>query len=63
MPASAKPTACLALSDGTVFYGMGFGATGEAVSLVCADEVEQLAAIEVLLCLEQGRIKQADRHR
>ena len=24
-----RPTACLALADGTVFYGMGFGATGE----------------------------------
>jgi len=32
MPASAKPTACLALSDGTVFYGKGFGATGETVA-------------------------------
>ena len=34
MPTSAppKPTACLALSDGTVFYGMGFGATGETVA-------------------------------
>ncbi len=28
----AKPTACLALADGTVFYGMGFGATGETVA-------------------------------
>ena len=27
-----KPTACLALADGTVFYGMGFGATGETVA-------------------------------
>ena len=34
MPTSTqpKPTACLALSDGTVFYGMGFGATGERVA-------------------------------
>ncbi len=34
MPTSAppKPTACLALSDGTVFYGIGFGATGETVA-------------------------------
>ena len=32
MPASAKPTACLALSDGTIFYGKGFGATGETVA-------------------------------
>ncbi len=34
MPTSTqpKPTACLALSDGTVFYGMGFGATGETVA-------------------------------
>ncbi|TWI35116.1 glutamine-hydrolyzing carbamoyl-phosphate synthase small subunit [Paracoccus sulfuroxidans] len=29
---SQKPTACLALADGTVFYGMGFGATGEVVA-------------------------------
>ncbi len=27
-----RPTACLALADGTVFYGMGFGATGETVA-------------------------------
>ena len=27
-----KPTACLALADGTVFYGHGFGATGETVA-------------------------------
>ncbi|MES2666592.1 MAG: glutamine-hydrolyzing carbamoyl-phosphate synthase small subunit [Pseudomonadota bacterium] len=34
MPTTAqpRPTACLALSDGTVFYGMGFGATGETVA-------------------------------
>jgi len=37
MPATShqtqpKPTACLALADGTVFYGMGFGATGETVA-------------------------------
>jgi carbamoyl-phosphate synthase small subunit len=24
------PTACLALADGTMFYGHGFGATGTA---------------------------------
>lgn len=29
---AAKPTACLALADGTVFYGMGFGAHGEVVA-------------------------------
>ena len=29
---AAKPTACLALADGTVFYGHGFGATGEVVA-------------------------------
>ena len=28
----AKPTACLALADGTVFYGQGFGATGQTVA-------------------------------
>jgi carbamoyl-phosphate synthase small subunit len=27
-----KPTACLALADGTVFYGHGFGATGGTVA-------------------------------
>jgi carbamoyl-phosphate synthase small subunit len=27
-----RPTACLALADGSVFYGMGFGATGETVA-------------------------------
>ncbi len=27
-----KPTACLALADGTVFYGQGFGATGDVVA-------------------------------
>ena len=34
MPISAqnRPTACLALADGTVFYGHGFGATGQTVA-------------------------------
>ncbi len=37
MPATSqphvpRPTACLALADGTVFYGQGFGATGETVA-------------------------------
>jgi carbamoyl-phosphate synthase small subunit len=34
MPASLKdrPTACLALADGTLFYGRGFGGTGETVA-------------------------------
>jgi carbamoyl-phosphate synthase small subunit len=31
-PANPGPTACLALADGTVFYGQGFGATGETVA-------------------------------
>lgn len=39
MPTSLKPqdrpTACLALADGTVFYGKGFGATGETVAELC----------------------------
>lgn len=30
-----KPTACLALADGTIFYGQGFGATGETVAELC----------------------------
>ncbi|MCE6951902.1 glutamine-hydrolyzing carbamoyl-phosphate synthase small subunit [Cereibacter sphaeroides] len=29
---TTKPTACLALADGTVFYGKGFGAVGETVA-------------------------------
>jgi carbamoyl-phosphate synthase small subunit len=34
MPASAPPkaTACLVLADGSVFWGQGFGATGETVA-------------------------------
>jgi carbamoyl-phosphate synthase small subunit len=31
-PHGPRPTACLALADGTVFYGQGFGATGETVA-------------------------------
>ena len=31
----SRPTACLALADGTVFYGRGFGATGEAQAELC----------------------------
>ena len=30
-----RPTACLALADGTIFQGVGFGATGEAVAELC----------------------------
>jgi carbamoyl-phosphate synthase small subunit len=30
-----KPTACLALADGTVFYGHGFGATGQTTAELC----------------------------
>ena len=29
------PTACLVLSDGTLFYGTGFGATGQRVAELC----------------------------
>ncbi|MGH1466905.1 MAG: glutamine-hydrolyzing carbamoyl-phosphate synthase small subunit [Cognatishimia sp.] len=29
------PTACLALADGTIFYGRGFGAIGETVAELC----------------------------
>jgi len=32
---SARPTACLALADGTIFLGKGFGATGSAVGELC----------------------------
>lgn len=31
----AQPTACLVLADGTVFYGQGFGATGETTAELC----------------------------
>lgn len=30
-----QPTACLALADGTIFYGIGFGASGETVAELC----------------------------
>ena len=33
--AQPKPTACLALADGTLFYGKGFGATGQTVAELC----------------------------
>ena len=32
---ATRPTACLALADGTVFYGHGFGAAGTAVAELC----------------------------
>ncbi|HMO71153.1 MAG TPA: carbamoyl-phosphate synthase domain-containing protein, partial [Paracoccaceae bacterium] len=32
MSATPRPTACLALADGTVLYGRGFGAPGETVA-------------------------------
>ena len=32
---SKKPTACLVLADGTVFYGQGFGAIGTKVAELC----------------------------
>jgi len=31
-PQTTKPTACLALADGSIFYGHGFGATGTTVA-------------------------------
>ncbi len=34
-PDTARPTACLALADGTLFYGEGFGATGQTVAELC----------------------------
>ena len=33
--AALKPTACIVLADGQVFYGRGFGATGTAVAELC----------------------------
>jgi len=35
MTGTEKPTACLVLADGTVFYGMGFGAKGQTVAELC----------------------------
>ncbi|MEL6205293.1 MAG: glutamine-hydrolyzing carbamoyl-phosphate synthase small subunit [Pseudomonadota bacterium] len=35
MPSHASPTACLALADGTLFYGRGFGATGQTTAELC----------------------------
>ncbi|PTQ71404.1 glutamine-hydrolyzing carbamoyl-phosphate synthase small subunit [Celeribacter persicus] len=32
---TGKPTACLALADGTIFYGKGFGATGTTTAELC----------------------------
>lgn len=32
---STTPTACLALADGSVFYGKGFGATGDTEAELC----------------------------
>jgi carbamoyl-phosphate synthase small subunit len=32
---SSRPTACLALADGSLFYGTGFGATGQTVAELC----------------------------
>ncbi len=33
--APSKPTACLALADGSVFYGTGFGAIGQTTAELC----------------------------
>ncbi|MEV8466426.1 glutamine-hydrolyzing carbamoyl-phosphate synthase small subunit [Fluviibacterium sp. DFM31] len=35
MSATPAPTACLALADGTLFYGIGFGATGRTTAELC----------------------------
>ncbi len=35
MASTQKPTACLALADGTIFYGKGFGARGQTVAELC----------------------------
>lgn len=35
MPKSQHPTACLALADGTLFYGIGFGKPGVRVAELC----------------------------
>jgi carbamoyl-phosphate synthase small subunit len=33
--APSRPTACLALADGTIFYGNGFGAIGDTTAELC----------------------------
>ncbi len=35
MVSTPKPTACLALADGTLFHGVGFGAVGEVTAELC----------------------------
>ncbi|MFV0245919.1 MAG: glutamine-hydrolyzing carbamoyl-phosphate synthase small subunit [Qingshengfaniella sp.] len=35
MSATSAPTACLALADGTLFYGRGFGAEGQTTAELC----------------------------
>ena len=35
MASTNRPTACLVLADGTVFYGKGFGATGQTTAELC----------------------------
>ena len=35
MTQTSHPTACLALADGTLFYGTGFGATGQTPAELC----------------------------
>ncbi|MEM9436490.1 MAG: glutamine-hydrolyzing carbamoyl-phosphate synthase small subunit [Pseudomonadota bacterium] len=35
MAETAKPTACIVLADGTIFYGKGFGATGQTEAELC----------------------------
>ena len=32
---AARPTACLALADGSLFFGQGFGATGQTTAELC----------------------------
>ena len=34
-PAPKSPTACLALADGTLFFGTGFGAVGQTTAELC----------------------------
>ena len=35
MTQTSHPTACLALADGTLFHGVGFGATGQTTAELC----------------------------
>ena len=50
--AQQTPTACLALADGTVFYGTGFGATGTRVAELCFNTA--MTGLHLSACRKRG---------